>query len=453
MQKEILRVRSYQNVLPIRKKVAAYARVSSGKDSMLHSLSAQISYYSELIQNNPNWQYIGVYADEARTGTKGERPEFQRLLEDCKQGKIDMVITKSVSRFARNTLIILETVRSLKELGIDVYFEEENIHSLSEEGEMVITLISSFAQEESLSVSENCKWRIRDKFKQGITTSFTMHGYELENNKIKIIPNEAKIIKTIFDYYLNGMGINAIARQLRERGISTKTGGIWQGNTIKRVLRNEKYAGDLLLQKSFVADHISKKQRMNKGELPMYYVEGNHEAIIDSDTFQEVQNEIVRRAKKYKICGKQKTYPFTKKIQCELCGKNYKRKTTRSGTKYEKVVWICSTWDNYGKKYCSSSRIPEEILENLSAEVLNIPKFDEEVFSKKIKKITVPCKGELKFIFNDGTEIIKIWDYPSRSESWTEEMKKMASKNEIKRQERVKKCGVNTCSKSNSGNH
>ena len=196
---------------------------------MLHSLSAQISYYSELIQNNPNWQYIGVYADEARTGTKGERPEFQRLLEDCKQGKIDMVITKSVSRFARNTLIILETVRSLKELGIDVYFEEENIHSLSEEGEMVITLISSFAQEESLSVSENCKWRIRDKFKQGITTSFTMHGYELENNKIKIIPNEAKIIKTIFDYYLNGMGINAIARQLRERGISTKTGGYMAG--------------------------------------------------------------------------------------------------------------------------------------------------------------------------------------------------------------------------------
>ena len=165
MQKELLRVRSYQNVLPIRKKVAAYARVSSGKDSMLHSLSAQVSYYSELIQNNPNWQYIGVYADEARTGTKGERPEFQRLLEDCKQGKIDMVITKSVSRFARNTLIILETVRSLKELGKDVYFEEENIHSLSDEGEMVITLISSFAQEESLLVSENCKWRIRGKFK------------------------------------------------------------------------------------------------------------------------------------------------------------------------------------------------------------------------------------------------------------------------------------------------
>ena len=150
MQREILKVRSYQNVLPIRKKVAAYARVSSEKHSMLHSLSAQISYYSELIQNNPSWQYVGVYADEARTGTKGERPEFQRLLEDCKQGKIDMIITKSISRFARNTLTVLETVRELKKLGIDVYFEKENIHSLSEEGELMLTLLSSFAQSKTL---------------------------------------------------------------------------------------------------------------------------------------------------------------------------------------------------------------------------------------------------------------------------------------------------------------
>lgn len=157
MQREILKIDSCKNALPKRKKVAAYAIVSSAKDSMLHSLSSQISYYSKLIQSNPRWIYVGVYADEAKTGTKGARPEFQRLLEDCKQGKIEMIITKSISRFARNTLIILETVRNLKKLGIDVYFEKENIHSLSEDGEFMLTLLSSFAQEESLSVSENCK--------------------------------------------------------------------------------------------------------------------------------------------------------------------------------------------------------------------------------------------------------------------------------------------------------
>lgn len=426
MQREVVRVRSYQNVLPIRKKVAAYARVSSAKDAMLHSLSAQISYYSEFIQNNPSWQYVGVYADEAKTGTKGARPEFQRLLEDCEQGKIDMIITKSVSRFARNTLIILETVRYLKTLGIDVYFEKENIHSMSEDGELMLTILSCFAQAESLSVSENCKWRIRDRFKQGITTSFKMHGYELENNELIVIPDEAKIIKMIFAYYLSGMGINAIVRRLRDQGVTTKDGGIWQGNTIKRVLRNEKYAGHLLLQKSFVADHISKKQRVNKGELPMYYVESNHEAIVDGDTFQKVQDEIVKRAAKYKICDRPKTYPFSKKIQCGLCGKNYKRKTTRSGTRYEKVVWLCSTWDNYGKKYCPSSRIPEDILEKLSSEALNIPQFDEKIFNAKIQKIIIPCKGEVDFIFKDGKQIKKTWDYASRSESWTEEMRKLA---------------------------
>ena len=256
--------------MPKRKKVAAYVRVSSGKDAMMHSLSAQISYYSKLIQDNPNWQYCGVYADEAQTGTKDSRPEFQRLLEDCKQGKIDMIITKSISRFARNTLTVLETVRELKKLGIDVYFEKENIHSLSEEGELMLTLLSSFAQEESLSVSENCKWRIRDKFKQGISTNFKMLGYKLKDNQITVIPKEAKIVKMIFQDYLNGMGINAIARKLRDKCIPTKDSGTWHENTVRKILKNEKYTGNLLLQKTFISDHISKKQCRNEGQLPMY---------------------------------------------------------------------------------------------------------------------------------------------------------------------------------------
>ena len=449
MQREILKVRSYQNVLPIRKKVAAYARVSSEKESMLHSLSAQISYYSELIQNNPSWRYVGVYADEAKTGTKGERPEFQRLLEDCKQGKIDMVITKSVSRFARNTLIILENVRKLKEQGIDVYFEKENIHSMSEDGELMLTLLSSFAQEESRSVSENCKWRIRNRFKQGCFTHFYLNGYDFENNQIKIIPEEAETIKKIFDYYLSGFGVNAIARKLREDNIPTKDGCMWQESTVKRILRNEKYAGNLLLQKSFVADHISKKRCKNRGELPMYYVENNHAPIIDADTFQKVQDEISRRTKHNRVSSNQVTYPFSKKIKCGICGKNYRRKIAKIKTKYEKPVWMCGTLNDYGKKYCPSSRVPEETLEKLSVEVLNISKFDEKVFSEKIQKIVVPCKGKLNFVFKDGTEITKTWDYPSRSESWTEEMKEKAREYQARRKQGER----TTSSNGNSGNN
>ncbi len=448
MQRQILKVNSFKNVLPKRKKVAAYARVSSGKDAMMHSLSAQISYYSKLIQDNPNWQYVGVYADEARTGTKDLRPEFQRLLKDCEQGKIDMIITKAVSRFARNTLTVLETVRSLKKIGIDVYFEKENIHSLSEDGEFMLTLLSSFAQEESLSVSENCKWRIRDKFKQGISTNFKMLGYEFKNNQITVIPKEAKIVKMIFQDYLNGMGINAITRKLRDKNVPTKDSGTWRENTVRGILRNEKYTGNLLLQKTFIVDHISKKQCQNKGELPMYYVESNHEAIIDADTFQKVQKEINCRANHYKPTSGTKEYIFTSKIECGICGKNYRRKIAGSGTKYEKPIWICSTFNSYGKKYCPSSIIPEEILEKLSCDTLGIAKFDEQIFKNKVSKIVVPSKGKLKFILNYGDEVLKAWNYPSRRDSWTEEMKQMAKV----RQERMTQSEHGTSSNCNSGN-
>lgn len=458
MKREIVKIIPLIDKIPKKKKVAAYARVSSEKDSMLHSLSAQVSYYSKLIQDNPNWQYIGVYADEAKTGTKDSRPEFKRLLEDCKQNKIDLIITKSISRFARNTLTILETIRELKTLRIDVYFEKENIHSLSEDGELMLTLLSSFAQEESLSVSENCKWRIRDKFKQGISTNFKMLGYEINNGKIEVIDDEAKIVKMIFRDYLSGMGINAIARKLRDNNIPTKSGGFWRESTIHDLLKNEKYTGNLLLQKTFIKDHITKKQIKNKGELPKYYVENNHKPIIDIDTFQKVQNEMLRRSKKInktnsKIISKKSiNHAFKYKIECGVCGKNYRRKTYASGTKYEKPIWICSTYSTYGKQYCASGRIPEETIEKLSAEVLNLQKFDEKTFSNRIQKIIIPSKGDLEFIFNDRSKVLKTWSYPSRSKSWTNEMKKLASNREFNRLERMKSIEHSKISNCNSGN-
>ena len=223
-----------------RKRVAAYARVSSGKDAMLHSLSAQISYYNSYIGKRGDWEFAGIYADEAITGTKEARPEFQRLLEDCRSKKIDMVITKSITRFARNTVTLLKAVRELKLLEIDVYFEKENIHSLSADGEFMLTILASYAQEESRSVSENLKWRIRKMFAQGRPNTGNMLGYRLIDGKLHVIPEEAEIVKTIFSDYLSGMGIYSIIKKLNTAGILTKNGSLWCEAALQKILRNEK---------------------------------------------------------------------------------------------------------------------------------------------------------------------------------------------------------------------
>ena len=249
MEKVIRKMEADIPSLPLRKRVAAYARVSSGKDAMLHSLSAQVSYYSEHIQSHPEWEYAGVYVDEALTGTKDDRDGFQRLLADCRAGKIDMVLTKSISCFARNTVTLLETVRELKTLGVDVYSEEQNIHSLSRDGELMLTILASYAQEESRSVSENCKWRIHQKFQQDIPTTTRLNGRKIDHGKVTVIPDEAKAIALIFELRRAGMGKNGIARELNCYGIPVKRGGIWHESVVETILRNEKYQSDLLLQK------------------------------------------------------------------------------------------------------------------------------------------------------------------------------------------------------------
>lgn len=248
-------------------RTAAYARVSSGKDAMLHSLSAQVSYYNSLIQSNPEWLFCGVYADEALTGTKDNRENFQRLLSECRVGRIDLIITKSISRFARNTVTLLETIHELKELSVDVYFEEQNIHSISPDGEFMLTLLGSYAQEESYSASENQKWRIRKDFEHGRLGSITMLGYERNiDGTLIIVPEEAEIVRMIFNDFLSGMGKNAIANKLLTMGVPAKGGGIWTAWSIRHILKNEKYCGDLLLQKSFRENHIAKRKMPNNGD-------------------------------------------------------------------------------------------------------------------------------------------------------------------------------------------
>lgn len=430
MQREIIKIKPDFYALPVIKKVAAYVRVSSGKDAMLHSLSAQISYYSAFIQKNPQWEYVGVYVDEAKTGTKDNRQEFQRLISDCKQGKIDMIITKSISRFARNTLTVLETVRELKNLGIDVYFEKENIHSMSEEGELMLTLLSSFAQEESLSVSENCKWRIRKRFQDGELANLRfMFGYKISNNNIEIDEDNAQIVKWIFEQYNKGIGYTRIAKLLKQMEVKTLHGGPWTSDRVKKILVNEKYSGNALLQKRFVSDHLTKKLKKNNGELPMYYAKGTHIPIIEKTVFDksskimEISRQKVKSSREPNI-----VYPFTSKIKCLNCGKNYKRK------KYNGVAfWNCTTYLEEGKDYCFSKRIPEEILMSKASQVLGINTFDEDIFKKRIKQIIIPNHGLLTFVFNDGKEVTLSWQNKSRSESWTAAKRQAAREQTLER--------------------
>ena len=409
-----------------RKRVAAYARVSSGKDAMLHSLAAQVSYYSELIQRNPEWEYAGVYADENLSGTKEARPEFQRMLRDCRYGKIDRILCKSTSRFARNTVTLLETARELKGLGISVSFEKENIDTMSGDGELMLAILASLAQEESRSVSENCKWRVRKKFEQGIPTGLRMYGYDVRNGNFTILPEEAEVVRRIFRMYLDGMGGERIMRALNAEGIPAPEGGLWNAGTIMMMLRNEKYAGDLLLQKSYVNNHVEKKQLPNRGELPQYFVAEDHAPIIDRETFDAVQAEIARRSilhtAKATDAVKRPDMPLGDRIICGICGKKYRRKITRQGTPYAAPVWICATFNYRGKAFCASKQIPEQTLMELIAAALG-----ESRTADDVDHIEMHPGNRVLFVFRDGNAEEHFWKDRSRRDSWDAEKRKRAA--------------------------
>lgn len=411
-------------MMPVQKRVASYTRVSSGKDAMLHSLSAQVSYYSNLIQRNPEWAYAGVYADEALTGTKDSREDFQRLLSNCRAGKIDMVITKSISRFARNTVTLLETVRELKSLGVDVYFEEQNIHSISGDGELLLTILASYAQEESRSVSENCKWRIQKRYELGENASWRyMYGYRIHKGVVSIHTEEAAIVRWIYRCYLDGIGVCPIARMMREANVPSYWGGIWTPNRVLEILKNEKYAGNSMLQKMYVVDHMTKLKKLNRGELPRYFAEGTHPAIISVEDFNAVQEKIaLNRLRNNIACDTPQFTAFTSMIVCENCGKKYRRKIKR-----DEAFWQCSTYLKLGKKECHAKQTPEDILMTETAAVLGEPEFDEWLFKELIQEIRVPAFNHLVYVFKDGTKVEREWKDKSRRDSWTDEMRAQAA--------------------------
>lgn len=421
MDMTITRVQSQIPPAAPLKNVAGYARVSTGKDAMLNSLSAQISYYSSYIQQHPGWAYAGVFVDEALTGTKRDRAGFDELLEKCRAKQIDMVITKSISRFARNTVTLLETVRELKALGIDVFFEKENLHSIGGDGELLLTILASYAQAESLSVSENCKWRIRKRFEEGKPWAIAALGYELVDGVLRVVPEEAKVVRLIFRSYLEGMGRTAIAKMLNEQGFPNRCGQQWRPNLVDSVLRSEKYVGDMLLQKYYTDDHLNKKTLVNRGQLPMAYVQNAHEPIIDRQTFECVQQEIARRAGAFH--PKHQEYPFTGMIVCGGCGKHYKRKCAHG-----KTSWVCSTYAQKGKQTCPSKQIAEDTLMVLAADVLGLPEFDATAFRDQLISVIALADNRLEFHFVGGTVVQRAWHDRSRSESWDEGMREQARK-------------------------
>lgn len=406
--------------LVTKKRVAAYARVSSSKDAMLHSLAQQVNYYKSLIESNPDWSFGGVYSDEALTGTKDSRAEFQQLLKDCRAGKIDMIITKSISRFARNTVTLLETVRALKAINVDVFFEEQNMHTLSSDGELILTLLATFAQEESRNVSENMKWRIIKDFEQGIMWGGnSCYGYKLINKKLHKVDEESKTVQLIYELYLEGYSDQAICKVLNAKGIKPYKTSEWQRTSVMKILTNNNYTGDLVLQKTYRENHLSKLQKRNTGEHNHYIVSDAHEPIISKEVFHQAQALRKSKTEKNRILTTQDN-DFKGLMKCGICHKAYTIKHSNANT-----AWMCSTLRTKGKDVCYGKQVPNIKMMEASNHILKLDVFDKRLLKSKVAWIEVMPEQRLIFHMKDGSHQTYQWK-TSRSESWTEEMKKQA---------------------------
>ncbi len=373
-----------------KRRVAGYARVSTDSDAQFTSYEAQVDYYTTMIKGKSEWEFVGIYTDEGISGTSTTRREgFRQMISDALSGKIDLIVTKSVSRFARNTVDSLQTIRKLKESKVEVYFEKESIWTFDSKGELLITIMSSLAQEESRSISENVKWGRRKRFADGqVSVPYTRFlGYHKgQDGNLEVNPKQAKLVRYIFALFLQGMSPNAIAKRLTNEGYRTVTGKpVWHSTTIARILSNEKYKGDALLQKYYIADFLTKKPVVNKGEVPQYYVESNHEAIIPSEVFDLVQHEIAYRNKQEATSNG--THIFSGRIRCGVCGSFYGPKVWHANTKYRKVVWQCNGKYKHKGQLCRSPNFSEEDIKVLFVSVLNKLITDKSEMIREFEKI------------------------------------------------------------------
>ncbi|HFU4364940.1 TPA: recombinase family protein [Streptococcus suis] len=356
------------------KRVAAYCRVSSDSEDQKNSYDSQVKHYKEYISQRLDWQLAGIYADEGISGTQvGKRQDFQRLIEDCKNGEIDYIVTKAIARFARNTLDTLKYVRMLKDLQIGVYFEEENIDTLTMDGELLLTILSSVAQQEVENTSAHVKKGLKMKMQRGELIGYQGclgYDYDSETKVISINEEGAKIVRYIFERYLEGIGGKVIARELQEQGYKSPRGhDKWNDTTVLGIIKNEKYKGDVLMGKTYTVDPISKRRLTNLGEEDRYYIRGNHEPIISPEDFDKAQEIRLRRAGNKKtvanVNGKRerysKMYAFSSMLECGFCGSLLSRRSWHCRSDYRKVVWHCVTSIKRGKKFCQHSKGLEEL--------------------------------------------------------------------------------------------
>lgn len=371
---------------PQKRKVAGYARVSKDIEEQATSYAAQVDYYTAYIKKNPEWEFAGIYTDEGITATTTKkRNGFKQMIADALAGKIDLIITKSVSRFARNTVDSLTTVRELKENGIEIYFEKENIWTFDSKGELLITIMSSLAQEESRSISENVKWGKRRAFANGKgSLSFnTFLGYDRgPNGEFVINEEQAATVRYIYEKFLEGFSAYRIAKDLTEMGIKTPGGKEkWANSSVLKILKNEKYKGDLLFQKTYIKDFLSHKSVRNNGEIPQYYIEDHHEGIITAEQFDQVQLELYRRKKIKKYSG---ISIFSSILKCGNCGGWYGSKVWNSNTKYKKTIYQCN------KKYknrCKTPNLSEYEIKQLFVQVVNQLISEKEEIKKNTEEM------------------------------------------------------------------
>ncbi len=355
--------------------VASYSRVSTDFEEQLTSFRTQKAYFNDLILKNPKWKLVGNYADEGISGATAEkRPDFMKMMKHCKRGKIDLIITKSISRFARNTLDTIKYVRELKAIGVGVLFEKEGINTLQESSELFLTIMSSLAQEELISLSSNVKIGIRMRMKNGQVNYQYRHFYGYKkgaDGMPEIIPEQAEVVKRIYQNYLKGHSYKKIAEDLNAEEVPHSSGKQWNKNMISGLLENEKYCGDVILQKTFVVDPISKKSRKNNGELPKYHIKNNHDAIVDREIWNKVREELARRTSKKKISQNTKTengkyngkYALSEMLYCADCGSLFTRQvwTKQNKTKDKQPVWRCLTRKETGGLHCPDSPTIDEV--------------------------------------------------------------------------------------------
>ena len=361
-------------------RVAAYCRVSTGMDEQLISLEAQKAHYEELISSNPEWKFAGLYYDEGISGTnKEKRPALQQLIADCEAGKVNRILTKSLSRFARNTTDCLDMVRKLLDLGVTIFFEKENLDTGSMESELMLSIMSSLAESESVSISQNSKWGVRHRFENGTyKISYAPYGYSVSDGVFSINEQEAEWVRWVFSEALSGRSITSIARELNEKKVPSRRSGKWTPTTIRAMLTNEKYIGDCLFQKTF--SDFRFHRRKNYGELDQFYAEDHHEAIISREDFEAVGKLIEQRTKEKSIkkggSHYRKKYPFSKKLICDECGSAFKRHINNTGS-ISYPVWAC-TGHLADSRGCSMRSIKETDLECAFTTMMN-----KLIFAKK----------------------------------------------------------------------